>query len=268
MPNSTLTVVIPVFNEIELIERCLTAVLKQDEVDEVIVVDNNSSDGTPEMVAEYARRDGRLRQIHEVRQGVIPARNAGLNAATGELIARIDADSIVSVGWAARIKEFFTDHPEFDVLTGGAFTSDRKEFPTFRLLMKLLSRGAMPEFSETRGLQGSNMAFRRSAWESVRDVLHDDPDIWEDGDMSIGFIVKGHRMAWVNDLEVEISNRRLMTNWRSYCDYTAQLPRTLRVNGWNREARLIWINVAWRRFDYLVYRALYHRKASTGRALP
>jgi glycosyltransferase involved in cell wall biosynthesis len=81
----TISVVIPCFNE----ERGIGNVLRQmpDYVDEVIVVDNNSADGT----ARIARELG-ARVIHEERKGYGSAYQAGLPEATGDIVATLDGD--------------------------------------------------------------------------------------------------------------------------------------------------------------------------------
>ncbi|MCO8270262.1 glycosyltransferase family 2 protein [Actinoplanes sp. TRM 88003] len=90
----SLSVIVPVFNEERFLGACLDAVLAQHEpVHEVIVVDNNSTDGTREVLAAYA---GRVLVLRESRQGVQHARNRGLDAASGTVFGRIDADTAIT----------------------------------------------------------------------------------------------------------------------------------------------------------------------------
>jgi len=83
--------VVPVHNEETFLKPCLDAVLAQDEpVHEIIVVNNDSIDGTAGILATY---HDRVTVLDEPRQGVQHARTTGLNAATTPLIGRIDADT-------------------------------------------------------------------------------------------------------------------------------------------------------------------------------
>jgi glycosyltransferase involved in cell wall biosynthesis len=84
-PRQRLSVVIPVLDEAELIGGCLDAVREQaDPVDEIVVVDNGSTDGT----LEIARATPGVTVIEEPRRGISYARNAGFEAAHGDLLRR------------------------------------------------------------------------------------------------------------------------------------------------------------------------------------
>ena len=84
---------------------------------EVIVVDNASTDGSPEMLASLARRDERLTVIANERNlGVAAGRNAGYSAARGEYVVTLDDDSSIPAGDLARVPEWFSSHPEAGIL--------------------------------------------------------------------------------------------------------------------------------------------------------
>ncbi len=96
---SRLSVIIPTRNEAAHIGACLDAILAQDyphELLEVIVVDGESDDGTAAVVGQYAARDARVRLVNNPRRIVPPAMNAGIRAARGELIARIDGHTHIA----------------------------------------------------------------------------------------------------------------------------------------------------------------------------
>jgi glycosyltransferase involved in cell wall biosynthesis len=258
----SLSVVVPVYNEEKLIARCLNAVLAELAVDEVVVVDNNSTDSTADIVGKIAEGDPRVRLIAEPKQGVVAARNAGMQAAGSELLARIDADSVVSPGWASTIKTFLADHPEYAAITGPIPSDDPKLYPVIRLLGSFGSKSAAEvEFRDTGALLGPNMVVRRDAWDAISGDLHPDADIWEDADVSLCLTKAGLRCAFVTSLQAQVSHRRHLTGWRSFRDYTAQLPRTFSVNGMRLQAAASWSSVWLQRIDYLVYRGIVRRKA-------
>ncbi len=92
--ESLVSVVVPAFNRAAAIGECLRSVQGQTHQNwEAIVVDDGSMDRTPEVVAELAREDSRIRLIRQDRnRGAQAARNVGMRAARGEWIAFLDSD--------------------------------------------------------------------------------------------------------------------------------------------------------------------------------
>jgi glycosyltransferase involved in cell wall biosynthesis len=100
----SLSVVIPLYNKAPHIERTLQSVLSQTVLpDEIIVVDDGSTDGGGEIVK--AMNVPGLRLITQENQGNYAARNRGIAAAKGELIAFLDADD----AWKPRFLQVITD---------------------------------------------------------------------------------------------------------------------------------------------------------------
>ncbi|HEY1105655.1 MAG TPA: glycosyltransferase family A protein, partial [Agromyces sp.] len=113
---STISVVIPSLDDAEFLIVCLRALAAQTRpADEVIVVDNGSVDDT----AAVARSAG-ARVLVEATRGIWPATATGFDAARGEIIARLDADSVPAPGWLAEVERRMSarDRPP-GVTTGG-----------------------------------------------------------------------------------------------------------------------------------------------------
>lgn len=149
-PSSPLvSVIIPAYNAEAFIERTLTSVLSQTYQNlEVLVIDDGSTDCTPELIQKIAQRDRRVRLLWQSNAGVAAARNLGIQHAKGEFIAPIDADDIwyphnlerqvqcflkskASVGL---VYSWSADIDEFDQLTGGVRIS-RIQGRTFKTLI-------------------------------------------------------------------------------------------------------------------------------------
>ncbi|HSZ55055.1 MAG TPA: glycosyltransferase [Tepidisphaeraceae bacterium] len=93
--NPRVSILIPAYNAQRYVVAAVESMLAQTYRDfECIVVDDGSTDATPRLLAELAERDPRLRSIRVPHGGIVEALNAGLYAARGELIARMDSDDI------------------------------------------------------------------------------------------------------------------------------------------------------------------------------
>lgn len=88
-----LSIIIPVYRTQDTLERCLESILQQSFTDyEMILVDDGSDDGSPQLCDEYARKDARIRVIHKENGGLSDARNAGIRKVRGEYITFVDSD--------------------------------------------------------------------------------------------------------------------------------------------------------------------------------
>ena len=93
MDKSRLSIIVPVYNAEEYLDRCINSILDQDFTSyEVILVDDGSTDSSPLICDRYSSTDPRFRTLHKPNGGVSSARNAGLELAKGEYIMFLDSD--------------------------------------------------------------------------------------------------------------------------------------------------------------------------------
>lgn len=93
MPEPIYTIIVPAYNRAGSLREALDSVLAQSCPDwECIIVDDGSTDGTPELAAGYVRRDPRFRYHRQENAGAVVARNAGIRLAQGSWIAFLDSD--------------------------------------------------------------------------------------------------------------------------------------------------------------------------------
>ena len=103
------SVIIPVYNREDFIARAIESVLAQSCKDfELIVVDDGSTDNTPKIIQQYP-----LHYIRQPNRGVSAARNRGIKAAQGKIIALLDSDDEWREDHLSTHKEFFTKYPEY-----------------------------------------------------------------------------------------------------------------------------------------------------------
>ena len=118
--DDLISIIIPVYNVKQYIERCLDSVLHQTyRMIEVILVDDRSTDGSADICSRYAQSDNRIRLIsHQVNGGPSKARNVGMELARGRFITFIDADDFVSEKYIADLYSVMI-HSDADVAMCG-----------------------------------------------------------------------------------------------------------------------------------------------------
>ncbi|WP_368497127.1 glycosyltransferase family 2 protein [Herbiconiux sp. A18JL235] len=202
-----MSVVIPVKDDAERLRVCLDALGRQSVAPlEVVVVDNASTDDS----AQVARAAG-ARVVREDRPGIPAAASAGYDAATGEVIARLDADSIPNADWVRAVAVSMARRPWLGAITGGARFSGGP-----RLLRRAGAALYLGAYQWALllalghpALFGSNLAMRRESWEAVRFAVHrSDTEVHDDLDLS--FHLGGRfAVAFVPGIAVQISHRPL-----------------------------------------------------------
>lgn len=108
-----LSVILPVRNAVATIERAVRSVQAQTLAEwELVVVDDGSTDGTREWLLAEARAEAKIRIIPQAPHGIVAALNAGLAAARGSLVARMDADDVCHPERFAAQVDWLASHPE------------------------------------------------------------------------------------------------------------------------------------------------------------
>ncbi|MCM3656752.1 glycosyltransferase [Agromyces mediolanus] len=240
----SISVVIPCLDDAAMLRACLAALAGQTRPpDEVIVVDNGSRDDS----AAVALAAG-ARVVTQPRRGIWPATAAGFDAARGELLARLDADSVPPSDWLARVEERMarTDAPT--AVTGPGRFYGGTAFT--RWVARYLYIGgyfwAIGILLGHPPLFGSNYALRADAWRELRGIVHRDrADVHDDLDLA-WWLRPGMSVAYEPTLVVEVSARPF--------DSWAALGRRLRM-------AFHTLAVEWREWPALARRA-EHREAA------
>ena len=206
-PLLTTSIVIPVKDDAVLLRRCLHALSLQDRpLQEVIVVDNMSSDSS----AAVARAFG-ARVLRCERPGIAAASATGYDAAPGEVILRLDAACVPPPEWAGALSVAFGEAPDAAVFTGGARFVDGP--PRLRAAAAAVYLGAycaitIPALGHLP-LFGSNLGLRRSAWRRVRHRIHLSDAIHDDLDLAY-HLGEHHSIRFARGAEMGMSIRPLM----------------------------------------------------------
>ncbi len=101
-----ITAIVPVYNVEQYLEECLDSLLSQTiPFDEIILVNDGSTDKSGEICEEYARKNNEIQLIHQENRGLSAARNTGLETAKGDYVVFIDSDDYVSSGMSYRLRD-------------------------------------------------------------------------------------------------------------------------------------------------------------------
>ncbi|KUP97486.1 glycosyltransferase [Thermobifida cellulosilytica] len=229
-----ISVVVPAYNEEAAIGHCLDALVNQIvPVDEILVVDNNSTDRTAEIAEKY--RDHGVRVIRETVQGLIPARNRGFDEATGDILGRIDADTRVEPDWSQRLAEAFAD-PTVSAATGPSWFYDAPLHRTGLAAQRLFCHRVNRMLSGHPMLWGSNMALTKECWQELRHHACPGPDIFEDLDLAIHLHRLGRKVHYADRLRAPVSARRIAGSLRDLHRYLRTWHRTYALHGQRKAA--------------------------------
>lgn len=127
--GSKISVVLPVYNVKQYIDKCMESVLNQTYSNlEIILVDDGSTDGSSEVCDHYADIDERVKVIHKQNGGLSSARNAGTLEATGDYITYIDSDDYVTPTYVEYLYELIAKYQTpMSLCTHSVLYEDGKE---------------------------------------------------------------------------------------------------------------------------------------------
>lgn len=196
----TISVVIPAFNEEKYLPKTLESINKQSiSPFEIIVADNNSTDST----ASIAKAAG-ARVVHVKEQGNVYAMKGGLDVAKGDIIAGVDADTVVASDWLEVINEVFMDDAVVAV-TGGIRIKDKSPFSRINDLLYFIFL-QLNFWIGLPHLVGFNFAVRRDTYHKIGGM---NTSYEMSSDVELGLRLKKYgKVVLVKRMQVAPSMRR------------------------------------------------------------
>ncbi|MEV7603863.1 glycosyltransferase family 2 protein [Paenarthrobacter sp. NPDC089322] len=228
------SVIVPGYNEAVVITKCVESILaSRYRRLEVILVDDGSSDATPDIMAELAEQHDRVRFLSQANAGKGAALNRGINAADGEILMFVDADGIFAPDTVLHMLEGF-DHRDV-----GAVCGDDRPVNLDRVLTRMLAvlshvgtglvRRALSLLHCLPIVSGNIGAFRRDL---VREVggFHEDT-LGEDLELTWRIYEAGYRVRFQpKALVYAESPSTLHGLWRQRVRWSRGLLQTLRMH--------------------------------------
>lgn len=222
-----ISIVIPCYNEEANLAACLESIALQTiKPVEVIVVDNGSTDASAAVAASFPF----VTLLNEARQGVVYARNRGFDAASGDIVGRIDADTLLDTDWVERALQIFLGG-SVDAVSGSVDYYDMTLPKVAGQIDLLFRRWLAKRLAKEQFLYGANMALRRTAWIKVRSQVCALAGIHEDFDLALHLQDAGHNVIFDERLHASVALRILDSGFVAFWRYCLISPATYAFHG-------------------------------------
>ena len=164
-----ISVAVCTYNRADVLPKCLESLINQTadkELFEVLIIDNNSTDGTKEIAEDFCKEHLNFRYIFEEKQGLSHARNRAIDEAKGTYLAYIDDDAIADKEWVGKIISVIQNNKDITAFGGKILPWYNTEKPKwFKDEFGLHSWGEehlqLSLQNYPFGLSGSNMIFKK-----------------------------------------------------------------------------------------------------------
>lgn len=202
----SISVVICAYNEEDWIIPTLASLLHQRRLpDEIIIVDNASTDNTAQRVQQFldSHSNRIIKLVHEPKKGLHQARDTGWRASTGDIIVSTDADMVFPENWLAIIETTFAN-PDIHAITGAFRYTDALPIADWVTGMNDAQRAK----AENTHLNGGNSAIRRHVLEEVDGYVGKPFDEFEDQFLSKKIHAAGYSILFLPELRLGHTFRR------------------------------------------------------------
>ena len=169
------SIIIPTYNRSQSLERGLRSITALEfprEAFEVVIVDNNSTDDTPNVAAQFRDSGVSLKYVKEERLSFTVARHTGADTASGKFLSYIDDDVVVSSGWLGAVIDAFEHHDKAGIVGGPILPIFEAEPPewikkyySMSGWLSLLDLGS--ELHQTKHAYGPNYSIRKDLLQLV-----------------------------------------------------------------------------------------------------
>lgn len=200
--NSTISIIVPVYNVEDYLRQCIESILNQKYQDfELILVNDGSTDSSGEICNEYSKKDSRIRVRHKENGGQSSARNVGLDLATGKYIGFVDSDDWIHEDMYNKLINHAINL-DSDVVACNFFIMKKDlsfvPYTKFATNQEFTRESAMKEIFKNEILTFSpcNKIYKKSLFDNIRFI---EGIILEDKDISYKLIYKSQRISYIKN---------------------------------------------------------------------
>lgn len=131
--KSLISVIVPIYKVQDFINECIEAIVNQTYSNlEIILVDDGSPDSCPIICDDWAKKDSRIKVIHKQNGGLSSARNAGLNAASGEFVSFVDSDDFLCKDALENLYDRIVENDKICIVSGMIYRYQDEKTSVFR----------------------------------------------------------------------------------------------------------------------------------------
>lgn len=198
MDYPKISIVTPVFNQANYIERTIKSIVNQNYPNlEYIIVDGGSTDGTLEIIKRYESKITRI--ISEPDQGMYYALEKGLNISTGEIVAWLNADDLYHYNSFFIIAEIFQKYNDVEFLMGQPTTFDENDRCVHVSELRKWSKFDYYIDKSNWVIQQESTFFRRSLWKRSGEFINKEYKLAADGELWTRFLTKGNARLYMTN---------------------------------------------------------------------
>ncbi len=191
----SISVIIPVYNQAQYVKEAIQSVLAQTWPDfELIVVDDGSTDETPQVLARF--NDSRIRVIRQPNGGLSAARNRGLRESIAPYISLLDSDDFYYPEKLELLKNYLDTHPEIGMVSGGFVIVDPKGI-TLKQVLTAAPMFGLPDMLVYNPFIPSAVMIRKEWLDVVGDFDEAIPST-QDWDLWLRMSYAGSKFAWID----------------------------------------------------------------------
>ena len=234
--NPLVTVITPTYNRADFLPQAIDGVLAQTYGNfELIVVDDGSTDNTPDILSDYAKRDDRVRTFRQDNQGQSIARNKAIQEARGEFICFLDSDNHWPDHKLEQQVDLFRENPDVDVIYGDIVTVDESDTELSRKNMSRYSGNIARWMLRDNCVSMNTAMAKRRCFDEMGGMsgerrVADDYDLWLRFSARYKFLYVPEYWAYYRVMEDQISSdktARFDSNEAIIRDFRSKFPDAL-----------------------------------------
>ncbi len=191
------SVLVPSYNHSKYIEECLASIYNaQYENLQVIVIDDNSSDGSQDILKELEKEYGFELVLKDKNKGLVDSLNTGLKEfVKGDIIKLVASDDILVKGVIQKAVEYFSSHPDIEVLFGKAYKINEDSSVLGNIIPRVCDKLTYENFQKGKiSYNITTLFYRRSVWDKIgyfkegiiSEDIHLNHKIWKN--CNVGFL--------------------------------------------------------------------------------